>query len=795
MKRTLLFGLFFGLFFWGTSQTIYENYRDGALYVRLTDAAGNQWPEFDARQSAVIRLPSDLAELVQEFAVWRVWSLHNLYAAPETKGLYKILFDDFQRVDELHERFLQLPYVAQVEKQELLRHFLTPNDYTGVSATALDRVNAESAWDLSTGSPNVVIAVVDDALFTSHEDINANVWVNTGETANGLDSDGDGFIDNVNGYDVSDNDPNVNPPGGGFEHGTFVGSSASAVTNNNRGIAALGHSCSLMGIKATRDIGDPQFVEDGYEGVLAALDMGADIINMSWGSENSSPISASIISSAHNAGAILVSAAGNDSHELIQYPAGYPEVISVGATNRSNDEVTGYSNFGTLGNNWVDVYAPGNLRGCGISSTTSYYNSQGTSFSSPMVAGLAGLLKAYNPSMTNTQIRACIQEGCDNIDAFNPSLAGRLGFGRINARASLDCALPIQCDSTALGELSAPSVISASAFNVGATGYVGGTNSLNHSNLAIRFNEYKGYDRLIGVALRLADVVDGGNNSNINFILAVGDTTLGPTVVLNSVSVSLSEIASAFNGGASPEYLVEISPSVPLPANGFFLVISIPNGPGDVFALQAQDLAATAPEYTTWVQASSAWARSVAVWGANLGYAAAPFVTSSVTDFSPQFTFNDLGNNTFEFVGQGNGSDMTYFWDFGDGSGGSGTTVTHAFDDPGTYTVSLFATNFNCQQIVSQSVSATSARPEGLPEGFALYPNPGKDRLFLEVPAGTQTVELELLNLLGQSVMPVQRLAPQGERVELSVSEIPAGAYLVRLIADNRPVVVRWLKQ
>ena len=182
----------------------------------------------------------------------------------------------------------------------------------------------------------------------------------------------------------------------------------------------------------------PQTISDAYSGVIWAADNGADVINMSWGSEGFSNTGQNIINYAHDAGCVNVAASGNDNVSNIFYPAGYNNVISVSSTN-SGDFKSDFSNFG----NWVDVSAPGSqilstYIGNGFQPV--YANNSGTSMASPMVAGLAGLVLSVNPELSQQQVIECILNTTDDIAAFNPNYLGQLGSGRINAHQAVLCA-------------------------------------------------------------------------------------------------------------------------------------------------------------------------------------------------------------------------------------------------------------------------------------------------------------------------------------------------------------------
>ena len=319
-----------------------------------------------------------------------------------------------------------------------------PNDPSLNNCWHLAKIQAFDAWDLGTGSTSVVVAVVDDAVEINHLDLANVTWSNNLEIPNnGIDDDNNGYVDDYNGYDVADNDNNPSPPNTNLDHGTHVAGISGAQTNNNIGVASIGFGISVMPVKATRDNNLNGTINNAYDGVYYAALNGADVINCSWGSSSFSNTNYNIIQMAQNQGSIIVASAGNSNQNLAsnpRYPSCYNGVICVANTTQS-DSKRGSSCYGSR----VDVSAPGSS----ILSTIPFNNfgtKSGTSMSAPMVAGLLGLMKSFSPNSTNEQLISCMKSACDNIDAINPSYAGLLGDGRINAYQALLCLSPPVAD-------------------------------------------------------------------------------------------------------------------------------------------------------------------------------------------------------------------------------------------------------------------------------------------------------------------------------------------------------------
>ena len=325
---------------------------------------------------------------------------------------------------------------------------IDPNDPRFNNQPELELMRLPQAWDVvkgEDGSPRVVIAVVDGGGEWRHEDLLANVWTNEDEIPdNGIDDDNNGFIDDVHGAnfangDDTDNDPTGLPetPGSAL-HGTAVAGSASAVTDNNVGVAGAAWNAEIMHINAGCEGGD-NLICYGYEGILYAAMSGAEIINASWSAVVAADQEVRRIHQtldlATDMGALVVASASNDniSNDIFRtYPARSPRVLSVGATEKATRRRAGFTNYGRL----VNVFAPGE----GILTTGSgngYVLINGTSFSSPLTAGVAALVKTRFPAMDPDALREHIRLTSENIDLENPGFAGQLGRGLVNALAAV----------------------------------------------------------------------------------------------------------------------------------------------------------------------------------------------------------------------------------------------------------------------------------------------------------------------------------------------------------------------
>ncbi len=317
-------------------------------------------------------------------------------------------------------------------------HWALHNDNFGTADADID---AAEAWDISTGSSGVTVATIDTGADYTHLDLRSNIWVNAGEVpGNGLDDDGDGLIDNVNGYDHGDNDPDPYDEGGSDTgHGTSVAGVIGAQGNNGTGTTGVSWNVSVMVLKFTGAIGSNPGQSRDVADMLAALDNavreGVVVVNMSFGSAEACASQAlqNGLNAAEAAGILIVASAGNDqanTDTIPHCPSGSPNsnIISVANTDE-NDNLTSTSNYGP---STIDLAAPGRH----ILSTVpgGYAYASGTSFSAPQVTGVAALIKSIIPQATASQIRAAILGAVDQ----KPQLTGLVATGgRLNAHRAM----------------------------------------------------------------------------------------------------------------------------------------------------------------------------------------------------------------------------------------------------------------------------------------------------------------------------------------------------------------------
>ena len=313
-------------------------------------------------------------------------------------------------VDDVIRDLKQLPDVEFAEPNYRYQATATPNDPEFSTQFHLTQIRAPQAWDVTTGSSSTVVGILDTGIELTHPDLAANIWRNPGETAgDNIDNDSNGFVDDVTGYDFvsvsaasvapgEDPAPPDNNPTDVAGHGTHVAGIVGAVGNNATNVTGVAWNVKLMPLRAGYKASGGSFflLSDAAAAIRYAADKGAHVLNMSFGGGHSQ-ILADALRYAADRNVVLVASAGNAGITISQHPASADRVLSVTAWD--SGRMANFSSYGA----WVDVTAPGaSVLSTMIGGTTGYMG--GTSMASPVVAGVAALVRASHPTWTAQQI-------------------------------------------------------------------------------------------------------------------------------------------------------------------------------------------------------------------------------------------------------------------------------------------------------------------------------------------------------------------------------------------------------
>ena len=430
MKIILLLLSFYLLNFYCSAQ--FEEYVPGLIVVKIDESAARS-----AKQNTISidRLKQEgLTQKIKPLYEFGSGNYQSRNVRSRLNGLYKI--DLNHTVDEIeYVRYLNsFSNVIYAERYPNVQPLLVPNDpeaQIGKAQFHLDQIKAYQAWDITKGSKDMVIGIIDTGADLFHEDLAGNIYLNEDDPIDGLDNDGDGYIDNYYGWDFADND-NF-PEADGDPHGSGVSGIAAADTDNGIGIAGIGFNTRFMPIKIFKT--ENNFSRNSYEAIIYAADMGCDVINLSWGNSGRySQFAQDIINyAALERDVVIVAAAGNTNAELDFFPASYDHVLSVGFVNADDSK-----NVNATYSDFIDMVAPG----IGIYTTENndgYGNDSGSSYAAPMVAGAAALVRHIFPDWSALQVMEQLRVSTENIDDVgnNADFQYKFGKGRLNVFRAL----------------------------------------------------------------------------------------------------------------------------------------------------------------------------------------------------------------------------------------------------------------------------------------------------------------------------------------------------------------------
>ncbi|HEX5223214.1 MAG TPA: S8 family peptidase [Verrucomicrobiae bacterium] len=432
------------------------------------------------------------------------------------------------------------------------------NNYGQSGGIAGADIKAREAWDIRTDASSVIVAVLDSGARFAHQDLTSNLWRNPGEiSGNGLDDDGNGYIDDVHGINAIVNNGN---PSDDYGHGSHVAGIVGAVGNNNAGVVGVCWQVQLMICKFIDSAGNG-WVSDAIKSIDYARSKGAKVINLSWGEpEYNSQALYDAIASARDAGIIVVCACGNESlnNDVTPlYPASFSlnNILSVAATTR-RDELASFSCYGP---STVDLGAPGDtIASCSSDSNTSYQYRSGTSMAAPMVAGACALVWAQFPSDNYSQI---INRILDNVDPL-PELAGKcLTGGRLNLNKALTSAPPAPPATltvVASDDIATLGTTDTAAFTFTRNGDNSAdlTADFEFSGTAVKWTDYR---RPEGDMPEVLTIPAGQNSATLTFLAIANTTGANPQTVIVTLRPSSAYVVGS-PGSASATILPAMTP-------------------------------------------------------------------------------------------------------------------------------------------------------------------------------------------------------------------------------------------
>ena len=351
-----------------------------------------------------------------------------------------------ENVIDAIEKLKAMPNIEYAEPNYNVYEFSEPNDtyYQNGKQAVLDLIGAKKLWDFDIDCSDVAVGVMDSGIQTNHEDLIDNIWVNTGEIAgDGIDNDGNGYIDDIYGWNCGDSNGDVSYVD---EHGVHVAGIISAATNNSKGVASVARNAKIASIKIFNSSGKST-LSYIIEGINFAKKNDINIINCSFGGTGWGSSSVNTIKSAMAAvpDMFFVIAAGNttsaseaNNDKVAVYPSQLTKdldnVISV-ANTTSSDELSSTSHYGAKS---VDIAAPGTDIYSTIP-TSSYGTMSGTSMATPMVASAVAVMRAVNPNISAKEIKETLCSSSDKLSALTGKV---ISGGRLNAYNAVKAIMP-----------------------------------------------------------------------------------------------------------------------------------------------------------------------------------------------------------------------------------------------------------------------------------------------------------------------------------------------------------------
>ncbi len=433
-----------------------EYFQPRSIIAAFTrEAIGNRFGdlEFTIQEGAVRTEIESFNRLAEKYRIVDLVQMHEFVGNPEwnengvyMQNIYRIVLESNDNIESALPAVAKDSNIIFAEYESINRNlYYTPNDPDFHLQWHHQVIQTPKAWFYEQGSSEIIVAITDSGTKWNHPDLQDNIWINEAELpgitidwengmvygGDGIDNDGNGKIDDVIGWDFAEdnNNPYQNYPTN--SHGTHVAGCAGAVGDNHIGLTGTAMNVSLLNCKGAPSNAPSGGIQHAYQQIMYSADTGAHIINCSWIGMGDGNWPNYVVNYATNAGALVIAGAGNNNiqHQPGNhwYPSDAVNSLSVAATDQ-NDNKANFSDFGES----IDLTAPGvNIRSTVLND--GYGSASGTSMSSPVVSGIAALVKSLHPDMAPLDLKERLMMTTDYIDDLNPSYAGLLGTGRVNA--------------------------------------------------------------------------------------------------------------------------------------------------------------------------------------------------------------------------------------------------------------------------------------------------------------------------------------------------------------------------
>lgn len=804
------------------AQTVDPQAVDGVIYVKFVDS----YPlHFQVNEDRSVN-PEEFPFLKDVFDKYQVVGMaQTLYLFNDQKLLrtLKIGFAAKEQVTDFIKDLAQFPEIEYAEKVALKRPLYTPNDpYYGTVNSVnvkwhLDRINASTAWDLQQGSASVKVAIVDNAVWGDHPDLqisgsnlckvygsyyNPSYLTNSTTAANPPTSVNQNTVcSDINSCLAYD-----------WSHGTHCAGLVGAKNNNSVGVASIGGGVTLMGVRIAEDDGSMYFAN---EGVQWAANNGAKVISMSYGGTYAETTEQNLMQTCYNNGIILVAAAGNegDYGNEINYPAGFSTVIGVASID-NNGKLSDFSQYGT---GRANIAAPGGYyaqSGAGaynniysttysvtqwwnyldgyvnVPATGVYYDGmQGTSMACPIVAGLCGLLASAYPSITPAQALNCLQTTATSLATGSNQIDGN---GYINAYAAVQCAV-------ALGGGTVTPVTECAQFtNLLETDQAGFLFGQDHTYSIYSYAEYFANNTTLHIdTLGFYTYTVSANNPATSSITVKLYSESGgvPSTLLSTRTLTYNQLT---DGGWT-----DVVYSTPVTVTGnFFAVFELNSTPNtDTLDLVSTSSAGrTAADATGYCYYDNTWSKIADLFtsGGNPILASLFVYFHACPDEEQPQTCNAPTNLTATpnhslgriYLTWTSSSGAVSYNVYRNGTQIASSITSTSYTDM-TATVGItysYTVKAVCQSGVSGASNAATAKLNNPNTGIneldaqfvSVYPNPAKDVLFVQL-SNTLLNEIEIIDMTGRIVARYDKIGTY--KTEISLNNFSDAVYFIKITA------------